>query len=54
MITQYFQVVRGYYTLRAGVATLPFALVTGAMSPLAIVLMKQGRHQAGRRRRSAD
>ena len=39
LITQYFQVVRGYSTLRAGVATLPFALVTGAVSPLAIVLM---------------
>jgi Major Facilitator Superfamily len=39
MITQYFQIVRGYSTLRAGVATLPFAVVTGAMSPLAIVVM---------------
>jgi EmrB/QacA subfamily drug resistance transporter len=39
LITQYFQVVRDYSTLRAGVATLPFALVTGAVSPLAIVLM---------------
>jgi EmrB/QacA subfamily drug resistance transporter len=39
LITQYFQVVRGYSTLRAGVSTLPFALVTGAVSPLAIVLM---------------
>lgn len=39
MITQYFQVVRDYSTLRAGVATLPFAIVTGAVSPLAIVLM---------------
>jgi DHA2 family multidrug resistance protein-like MFS transporter len=39
MITQYFQIVRGYSTLRAGVATLPFALVIGAASPLAIVLM---------------
>jgi DHA2 family multidrug resistance protein-like MFS transporter len=39
MITQYFQVVRDYSTLRAGVATLPFALVTGALSPVAIVVM---------------
>jgi MFS family permease len=39
LITQYFQVVRGYSTLRAGVATLPFALVTGALSPVAIVVM---------------
>jgi EmrB/QacA subfamily drug resistance transporter len=41
MITQYFQVVRGYDTLRAGLATLPFAVVTGAVSPLAIVAMKR-------------
>ena len=41
MITMYFQVVLGYTALRAGVATLPFAVVTGAMSPLAIVLMKR-------------
>ena len=40
MITQYFQVVRGYATLRAGVATLPFAARhRRAVSPLAIVLM---------------
>jgi len=31
LITQYFQVVRGYDTLRAGVATLPFAIVTGVV-----------------------
>jgi len=41
LITQYFQVVRGYDPLRAGVATLPFAIVTGAMSPVAIMLMKR-------------
>ena len=41
MITQYFQVVRDYDTLRAGVATLPFAIVTAAVSPLAIVIMKR-------------
>jgi DHA2 family multidrug resistance protein-like MFS transporter len=41
MITQYFQVVRGYNSLHAGVATLPFAIVTGAVSPLAIMLMKR-------------
>jgi EmrB/QacA subfamily drug resistance transporter len=41
LITQYFQVVRGYDTLRAGVATLPFAVVTGAMSPVAIGVMKR-------------
>ena len=41
LITQYFQVVRGYDTLRAGVAALPFAVVTGAMSPAAIAAMKR-------------
>ncbi len=41
LITQYFQLVRGWDPLRAGVATLPFAIVTGAMSPAAIVLMKR-------------
>jgi EmrB/QacA subfamily drug resistance transporter len=41
LITQYFQVVRGYDPLRAGVATLPFAVVTGAMSPVAIAAMKR-------------
>jgi len=41
MITQYFQLVRGWDPLRAGVATLPFALVAGAMSPVAIVVMKR-------------
>jgi EmrB/QacA subfamily drug resistance transporter len=41
LITQYFQLVRGYDPLRAGVATLPFAVVTGAVSPLAITLMKR-------------
>jgi hypothetical protein len=41
LITQYFQVVRGYDPLRAGVATLPFAVVTGAMSPAAIAAMKR-------------
>ncbi len=41
LITQFFQAVRGYDTLRAGVATLPFALVVGVGSPIAIVLMKR-------------
>jgi MFS transporter, DHA2 family, multidrug resistance protein len=41
MITQYFQIVRGYNTLHAGLATLPFAIVTGAFSPLAIAAMKR-------------
>jgi len=41
MVTQYFQVVRGYDPLRAGVATLPFAIVTVALSPVAILIMKR-------------
>ncbi len=41
MITQYFQVVRGYDPLRAGLATLPFAIVTAAFSPVSIMLMKR-------------
>ena len=41
LITQYFQVVRGYDTLQAGVASLPFAVVIGAMSPVAIAAMKR-------------
>src|SRR4029078_7737778 len=41
MITMYFQLVRGYSTLRAGAATLPFAAVMGILSPLGIVIMKK-------------
>jgi EmrB/QacA subfamily drug resistance transporter len=35
MVTQYFQFVRGYGTLSAGVHTVPFALFTGVAAPLA-------------------
>jgi DHA2 family multidrug resistance protein-like MFS transporter len=41
MITMYFQLVRGYSTLRAGLATLPFAAVMAILSPLAIVIMRK-------------
>jgi DHA2 family multidrug resistance protein-like MFS transporter len=41
LITQYFQVVRGYDPLKAGLATLPFAIVTAAVSPVAIIAMKR-------------
>ncbi len=41
LITLYFQAVRGYSPLHAGLATVPFAAVTGALSPVAIVLMKR-------------
>jgi predicted MFS family arabinose efflux permease len=41
MITQYFQVVRGYDPLGAGLATLPFAFVTAGFSPVAMLVMKR-------------
>jgi DHA2 family multidrug resistance protein-like MFS transporter len=41
MITQYFQVVRDYSPLHAGLATLPFAIVTAGFSPVAIMVMKR-------------
>jgi len=41
LITQYFQLVHGYDPLKAGVATLPFAVVMGAVSPAAIAVMKR-------------
>ncbi len=41
LITQYFQIVLGYGVLEAGFATLPFAVVIGALSPVAIVVMKR-------------
>lgn len=41
LITQYFQIVRGYGVLEAGIATLPFAVVIGSLSPVAIIVMKR-------------
>ena len=38
LITQYFQFVKGYSTLSAGVHTLPFAIVAAIATPLAAVL----------------
>ncbi len=38
MVTQYFQFVRGYDTLEAGVRTVPFALFTGIAAPLSAKL----------------
>ena len=35
LITQYFQVVRGFSTLSAGVHTLPFAIAAGVTAPIA-------------------
>ena len=40
-ITRYVQLIRSFDRLRAGIAALPFALVTGAVSPAAITLMKR-------------
>ena len=39
LITQFLQLVQGYTALQAGVRTLPFAIATGIMSPVAIALM---------------
>ena len=41
LITQYFQVIKGYSTLSAGVRTLPFALVIGALAPVAVQLAQR-------------
>lgn len=38
LITQYFQFVKGYSTLSAGVHTLPFAITAGIFTPIAAVL----------------
>ncbi|GAB2658421.1 MFS transporter [Gordonia jinhuaensis] len=37
LITQYFQAVKGYGTLEAGLRTLPFAVVMAVLSPVAMV-----------------
>jgi EmrB/QacA subfamily drug resistance transporter len=41
MITQYFQIVRGYDPLGAGIATLLFAFVTAGFSPAAMLAMRR-------------
>ena len=38
LVTQFFQAVKGYGTLNAGVRTLPFAIVIGLFSPVAMQL----------------
>lgn len=40
LVTQYFQAVRGYSALMAGVATLPFAVVMAAVSPISSILSR--------------
>ncbi|KQR96539.1 MFS transporter [Williamsia sp. Leaf354] len=39
LVTQYFQAVKGYGTLSAGLHTLPFAVVLAVVSPVAMVLV---------------
>lgn len=41
MITQYFQVVRGYDPLRGGLATTPFAVIIAVLAAPAIMLMRR-------------
>jgi DHA2 family multidrug resistance protein-like MFS transporter len=41
MVTQYFQFVRGYSTLGAGVRTVPFAVFTGTAAPLSAALVRR-------------
>ncbi|MDF0528515.1 MFS transporter [Tsukamurella sp. 8F] len=41
MVTQYFQLVRGYGTLSAGLHTLPFAAVMAVCSPLAMAASRR-------------
>ncbi|MEO7371053.1 MAG: DHA2 family efflux MFS transporter permease subunit, partial [Ilumatobacteraceae bacterium] len=41
MVTQYFQFVRGYSTLEAGVRTVPFALFTGMAAPVSAKLAER-------------
>jgi EmrB/QacA subfamily drug resistance transporter len=41
LITQYFQFVRGYDTLSAGVHTLPFAVATGITAPMSPVVARR-------------
>ncbi|WP_331271936.1 MFS transporter [Motilibacter aurantiacus] len=41
MITMYFQLIRDYSTLKAGLATLPYAAVMAGLSPVSILVMKK-------------
>ncbi|WP_167476547.1 MFS transporter [Nocardia arthritidis] len=41
MITFYFQTIRGYSPLQAGLAIVPYALVVAAMAPLALALTRR-------------
>lgn len=39
MITLYFQIILGWDALKAGLATLPYALIMGGMSPVAMIFV---------------
>jgi EmrB/QacA subfamily drug resistance transporter len=41
LITQYFQFVKGYSTLSAGVHTLPFAIATGSLAPVSPLIARR-------------
>jgi EmrB/QacA subfamily drug resistance transporter len=41
LITQYMQLVQGYSPLEAGLRTVPFAVTTGVLSPVSILLMRR-------------
>lgn len=41
MITLYFQLILGWDALKAGVATLPYALIMGGMSPVAMIFTQR-------------
>ena len=41
VVTQYFQFVRGYGTLEAGVRTVPFAVFTASTAPMAAKLAER-------------
>jgi len=41
LVTQFFQAVKGYNTLNAGLRTLPFAIVIGLLSPVAMRLAQR-------------
>ncbi len=41
MVTMYFQMIRGYDTVKAGLATLPYAAVMGVLSPIAMLITRR-------------
>ena len=53
VVTQYFQFVRGYGALEAGVRTVPFAVFTASTAPIAAKLAERIGTKARRHRRAA-